>query len=135
MTKDFYERERDAELRRIRKNQRQAAVREWLHNVSQLRDRLHKKIVDPILLKHDYRPHPEVAWARQFVDRMVTRILSPISAPLPLETLMLLGDGRIDDNGFLEPHIGFIERHEELEVTVQHGTAGEITFDVFDVEA
>lgn len=139
MRKDFYNRERESELRRIRKQQRQAAVRAWQHRVSQLREQAKKRIVDPVMHKHmlipkffDYHD-PELESARRVVNMTVGRILASPSAPLPLETSVLLGSN-INDNGFLKPQIGFTERSDD-EVFVQHGTSGEIVFDNFDVQA
>lgn len=125
---DFYEREREAEFRRIRKQQRGAAQRQWQWRVSQLREKLRKRIVEPVLFKHEYDyNHKEVAWVRNFADSMVMTILRPISAPLPIETFVLLGRG-VNANGFNQPEMGFSERSaDEVFVSSEDGD-GEIFY-------
>lgn len=97
-------------------NPKEAARRLHEFRVSQTRERLVKKIVEPALIKHDYDfYHPEVVSARRVVDATLARIFSPPSMPLPMETVLRIGQGHINEQGHLEPPSGFVERENEPE--------------------
>ncbi len=90
---------------------KEAARRLHEFRVSQTRRRLEKKIVEPAQIKHDYDfYHPEVVSARRVVDATLAQIYSPPSMPLPMETVLRIGQSHINAQGHLEPLSGFVER-------------------------
>lgn len=83
------------------------------YNVSKLREKLKSAISMPVAVERGWHDkHAESA--RRVSEMTLNRIVNSPSAPLPLETSLLLGS-QIDENGFVTPFVGFTERDENAE--------------------